>query len=232
MHHIISDGWSLGVLITEAGALYDAFTHARPSPLPELTVQYADFAVWQREWLQGDVLQAQLDYWEKQLGGVPTLELATDRPRPSTLSHRGAEIVRIFPKELVTGLRAVGKPENATLFMTLLAAFDALLYRYSGQPDVAVGTPIAGRTHSETEGLVGFFVNTLVLRADVSGNPSFRDLLGRVKQAVARGVRPPGPAVRADRGRPPPGPRPEPHAALPGHARPAERPLPALSSPS
>ncbi|HWE39205.1 MAG TPA: condensation domain-containing protein, partial [Isosphaeraceae bacterium] len=184
MHHIISDGWSIGVLVREVGAIYDAFASGHPSPLPEPPLQYVDYAVWQREWLQGDVLQAQLDYWKDTLGGVPSLELPADRPRPAVLGHRGGELRLALPKELVEGLRALGKKEGVTPFMTLLAAFQALLHRYSGQDDFAIGTPIAGRTRPEVEDLIGFFVNTLVLRGDLKGDPSFRALLGRVKRSA------------------------------------------------
>jgi amino acid adenylation domain-containing protein len=183
MHHIISDGWSLGVLVQEMATLYGAFSQGRPSPLPELSVQYADFAVWQRSWLQGEVLQAELDYWKGQLAGVPVLDLPTDRPRPAVLSQRGGERHRVLPKALLAEIKALGRQEGATLFMTLMAAFQTLLHRHSGQGDFAVGTPSAGRTRSEIEDLVGYFVNTLVLRAPLVDNPSFRELLRRVRQA-------------------------------------------------
>ena len=184
MHHIASDGWSIGVLIREVAALYDAFRDGLPSPLPEPTLQYADYAAWQRNWLQGDALKTQLDFWEGHLRGTPTLELPADRPRPAAMSHRGDDRSIVVPKPLVAGLQAVGRKGGGTLFMTLLSAFEVLLYRYSGQADFAVGTPIAGRTRSEMEGLIGFFVNTLVLRADLSGDPGFRELLGRVRHAA------------------------------------------------
>src|SRR5262249_28231796 len=146
-----------------------------PSPLPELPIQYADFAVWQRRWLQGETLDRQLAYWRKQLAGVPPLELPTDRPRPEEQRFHGAYQSLKLPAELSTKLQAVSRQEGATLFMTLLAAFQTLLSRYSGQEDIAVGTPVAGRNRSELEELIGFFVNTLVLRTDLSGDPTFRE---------------------------------------------------------
>jgi hypothetical protein len=184
MHHVISDAWSIGVFVRETAELYDAFAHGRPSRLPELSLQYADFAIWQRGWLQGEVLQAQLDYWAERLAGVPVLELPADRPRVAMPSRRGGTRSAILPNGLLAATRELGRKEGATLFMTLMAAFQAFLHRYSGQEDFAVGTPIAGRTRSEIEGLIGFFVNTLVLRADLSGEPSFRALVRRVRQAA------------------------------------------------
>jgi amino acid adenylation domain-containing protein len=184
MHHAISDAWSIGILIRELSALYQSFLLGEPSPLPELAIQYADYAVWQREWLEGAVVEAQLDYWTKQLAAVPDLNLPTDRPRPPAMSERGAERSTTLPKTSLEAVRALGRQEGATLYMTLLAAFQVLLSRYSGQEDIAVGTPIAGRTHPELEGLIGFFVNTLVVRGDLSGNPTFRELLGRIRQTT------------------------------------------------
>ncbi len=184
MHHIASDGWSIGVLVREVAVLYDAFRKGEPSPLPEPVLQYADYAAWQRGWLQGDVLQAQLDFWSGHLSGVPTLEIPTDRPRPPAMSGRGDTRSIVVPKPLLTELQTLGRKEGATLFMTLLSAFQVLLHRYSGQADMAIGSPIAGRTRSELEGLIGFFVNTLVLRADLSGDPGFREVLGRVRKAA------------------------------------------------
>src|SRR5262249_19137687 len=146
-----------------------------------LPIQYPDFAVWQRTWLQGEVLEHQLDYWKKQLTNVPALELPTDRPRPAEQRFQGAHQAITFSPEMATTLQALGQKDGATLFIVLLSAFKALLGRYSGQEDFAVGTPIAGRNHAEIEGLIGFFVNTLVLRTDLSGNPTFRELLGRVR---------------------------------------------------
>jgi len=184
MHHIVSDGWSIGVLIREVAALYEAFTHAQPSPLPEPAIQYADFAAWQRLWLQGEVLEAQLSYWKGQLAGVSTLDLPTDRPRPASSRGRGDTRTLDLPAALVDGLRALSRQAGSTLYMTTLAAFQTLLHRYTGQDDLAVGSPIAGRTRSEIEDLIGFFVNTMVLRGDLSRDPSFRELLKRTRTAA------------------------------------------------
>jgi amino acid adenylation domain-containing protein len=183
MHHIISDGWSMGVLVQEVGTLYGSFIRGEESPLEELTLQYADYAVWQRGWLQGEVLEGQLDYWRRQLAGAPALlRLPTDRPRPPVQSSRGAILRMVLSAELSAGLQALSHGEGVTLFMLLLAAFKALLVRYTGQEDVSIGTPIAGRNRLELERLIGFFVNTLVLRTDASGDPTFRELLGRVRE--------------------------------------------------
>ncbi|RYZ42469.1 MAG: non-ribosomal peptide synthetase, partial [Myxococcaceae bacterium] len=185
MHHIISDGWSMGVLVREVAALYEAFSQGRPSPLPELALQYADFAAWQRQWLQGEALEAQFAYWRQQLAGAPqVLELPTDRPRPAVQSYRGATLSRLMPKALSQSLQALCQREGVTSFMALLAGFQSLLARYSGQTDIIVGTDIAGRTHADTEGLIGFFVNQLVMRGDLSGDPTFRELLGRTRQVA------------------------------------------------
>jgi hypothetical protein len=181
-HHIVSDAWSFGVLIREASMLYEAFSRGLPSPLPELALQYADYAAWQEQWQGGSVLTKQLDYWTAQLRGVPVLELPTDRPRPPATSGLGSRRSLALGTKLLGEILALSRRENATLFMTLMAAFQALLGRYSGQRDFAVGTPIAGRTRSEVENLVGLFVNTLVLRADLSGNPDFLTLLRRVRE--------------------------------------------------
>jgi glycosyltransferase involved in cell wall biosynthesis len=183
MHHIISDGWSKQILFREIGALYEAFTEGKPSPLPELTIQYADYAVWQRRWLQGEVLEKQLSYWREQLQGAPAvLGLPTDRPRPAVQTYRGASQSIVLSKDLSEQLKELSRKENVTLYMTLLAAFQTLLSRYSGQEDVVVGSPIAGRNQTETEGLIGFFINTLALRTDMRGNPTFRDLLAQVRE--------------------------------------------------
>ncbi|HEX4885956.1 MAG TPA: amino acid adenylation domain-containing protein, partial [Casimicrobiaceae bacterium] len=181
LHHIATDGWSTGVLVREMSQLYAAFHAGTPDPLPPLPVQYADYAVWQRQWLQGDTLARQVDYWRRALAQVPVLALPTDRPRPPLSSHRGGHVAFVVPRERVQALQALGRREGATLFMTLLAAFQVLLARYSGQDDIAVGVPTAGRSRPELEGLIGFFVNTLVLRADLAGAPSFRDLLAQVR---------------------------------------------------
>ena len=188
MHHIVSDGWSTGVLVREIAALYDAFSHDRSSPLPEIPVQYADFARWQREWLRGEVLERQLAYWKEQLAGLPPLlELPTDRPRPAAQTFQGALQWFEFPRDLSKAIKDLCQQEGVTLFMTLLAAFQTLLYRYTGQEDISVGTPIANRSWSELEGLIGFFVNTLVMRTDLSGEQPFRELLKQVRE-VAMGA--------------------------------------------
>jgi amino acid adenylation domain-containing protein/FkbM family methyltransferase len=184
LHHIITDGWSMGVLIREVGALYEAYVAGETSPLQDLSIQYADFAAWQREWLQGEVLARQLEYWRKQLTGAPILELPTDRARPAVQTVNGAHERLIIPRELTAQLKKLSQQHGTTLFMTLLAAFQTLLMRYSGQNDVSVGTGIANRNREETEALIGFFVNTLVLRTDLSGNPSFRELLTRVREVA------------------------------------------------
>ncbi|MBI4524352.1 MAG: hypothetical protein HY695_11140 [Deltaproteobacteria bacterium] len=187
MHHIASDGWSMGVLFRELSILYEAFSNGKPSPLQELPIQYADFAVWQRQWLQGEVLEAELSYWKKRLDGVPTLQSPFDRPRPPVQSFRGARQSLMLSKTLTKELKALSRHQGVTVFMTLLAAFQTLLHRYTGQDDIVVGSPIANRNRLETEGLIGFFVNTLVLLTDLSGNPSFRDLLGRVREVALGG---------------------------------------------
>jgi hypothetical protein len=184
MHHIASDGWSLGVLIREVSALYEAFRAGQPSPLPDPAVQYADFAAWQHRWLQGDVLRQQLDYWTGQLAGLPPLELPGDHSRPAVPSGRGGERYATIPKDVLDAAKALGRQEGATLYMTLLAAFQALLHRYSGLDDVAVGSPVAGRSRAEAESLIGFFVNTLVLRGDLRGDPGFRELLRRTRRTA------------------------------------------------
>jgi amino acid adenylation domain-containing protein len=181
MHHIVSDGWSMGVFIREMVLLYQAFTNGQPSPLPELPIQYADYAAWQREWLQGEALEQQVTYWKHQLAGVPVLELPTDRPRPAKLTYQGTTLSFQLSESLKTALQALCRREGVTLFMTLLAGFQTLLSRYTGQVDIAVGSPIANRNRSEIEGLIGFFVNTLVLRANLSGHLTFRQLLGQVR---------------------------------------------------
>ncbi|HEX6751684.1 MAG TPA: amino acid adenylation domain-containing protein, partial [Longimicrobium sp.] len=185
MHHIVSDGWSLGVLDRELSALLAAYREGRESPLPELPVQYADYAVWQREQLRGEVLERQLSYWRERLAGAPELlELPTDHPRPAVQTYRGASERIELPGELLERLRALGRSEGATLYMVVLAAFQVLLSKYSGSEDIVVGSPIAGRTRNEVAGLIGFFVNTLVLRTDLGGDPSFREVLRRVREVM------------------------------------------------
>ncbi|HEX9117664.1 MAG TPA: amino acid adenylation domain-containing protein, partial [Anaerolineae bacterium] len=181
MHHIVSDGWSMGVFFHELAALYGAFAAGQDSPLAELAVQYADYAVWQRTWLQGELLAEQLASWKRQLAGLPLLQLPVDRPRPAVSSYRGARHETQLSREVTAGLRALGQTEGATPYMTLLALFAVLLGRYSGQDDIVAGSPIAGRNRPETEALIGFFVNTLVMRVDLSGQPGFRELLRRVR---------------------------------------------------
>lgn len=183
MHHIISDGWSQGVLKTELSALYEAGMNGLGSPLPELSIQYADFAQWQRGWLKDEELDRQLAYWRKHLAGAPpSVDLPNDGVRPPQLNYRGATFLFELSAELSESLTAFSRREGTTLFMTLLAAFKALLFRYAGQSDIVVGTPVANRNREELEGLIGFFVNTLALRTDISGNPTFRELLHRVRE--------------------------------------------------
>jgi amino acid adenylation domain-containing protein len=185
MHHIVSDGWSMGVLFRELSALYAAYREGRDSPLPQLPTQYADYAVWQREKLAGEALERQLSFWREHLSGAPELlELPTDRPRPPVQTYRGASVPVELSPELLERLQALGESEGATLYMTLLASFQVLLSKYSGSEDVVVGSPIAGRTRAEVEGLIGFFVNTLVLRTDLSGDPTFRETLRRVREVT------------------------------------------------
>ena len=183
-HHIVSDGWSVNVLLRELSAHYLAFASGKPSLLPELSIQYVDYTLWQRQWLSEDVLQTQLSYWQAHLRGAPlVLKLPTDRPRPAVLTYHGARHVFTLPKGLSEDLNTLSQREGVTLFMTLLAAWQTLLWRYSGQDDLLVGTPIANRSHAHLEDLIGFFVNTLVLRGDLSGDPSFSTLLRRVREA-------------------------------------------------
>ncbi|AMW08783.1 hypothetical protein A4E84_04265 [Streptomyces qaidamensis] len=184
MHHVVSDEWSGRVLRRELMALYDAFRTGGPDPLPPLPVQYADFAVWQRQSLTGDVLDAQLAYWRDRLGGLPTLELPTDRARPAVRSADGGVVEFAVPAQTAGRLRALARAHGVTMSMMSLAAFSLLLGRYAGTDDVVVGTPIANRNRTETEGLIGFFVNTLVMRTDLSGDPTFAELLGRVRETA------------------------------------------------
>ena len=185
MHHIISDAWSMGVLVGELSTLYEAITHGRMPTLPELHLQYADYALWQRDWLEQGALETQLAYWKDQLQDAPTvLELPADRRRPPVQRFRGASQSVALPDRLAEELKDLSQREGVTLFMTLLAAFQTLLHRYSGQLDILVGTPIAGRNRAEIEGLIGFFVNTLVMRGDLRGDPSFHDFLARVRDVA------------------------------------------------
>jgi hypothetical protein len=185
MHHIVSDGWSMTIFIKEMTTLYGGYEAGAAVDLPELEIQYADYALWQREWMSGEVLEGQLNYWRKQLAGkLPVLELPVDKERPETPSYHSAGESTHLPSQLCEALRALSRREGATLFMTMLAAFKALLHRYSGQEDILVGISVAGRNRVETEALIGFFINRLVLRTDLSGDPTFRELLGRVREVV------------------------------------------------
>ncbi|MDZ8136607.1 MAG: amino acid adenylation domain-containing protein [Nostoc sp. DedQUE04] len=184
IHHIVSDGWSMGVFVQELVALYEAFSAGKPSPLPELAIQYADFAAWQRQWLQGDVLETQLAYWKKQLSNLPVMKLPTTRPRAEVKTNLGDTSSFLIPAKEFKALQALSRQEGVTLFMTLLAGFQVLLQRYTNQDDIVVGTDVANRNQPETESLIGFFVNLLVLRTDLAGNPSFRELLKRVRQVA------------------------------------------------
>ncbi|MEH2305427.1 amino acid adenylation domain-containing protein [Nostoc sp.] len=183
MHHVVCDGWSIGVFVQELQALYNAYSIGQASPLLPLPIQYADFAIWQRQWLQGEVLQNHLSYWKKQLANAPTfLPLPTDRPRPAVQTFNGSYHVLTLSVELTQRLLQLSQQQGCTLFMTLLAAYNTLLYRYTGQTDILMGTPIANRDHTDIEGLIGFFVNTLVMRTDLAGNPSFNELLLRLRE--------------------------------------------------
>ncbi len=185
VHHIVADGWSMGVLIAELGALYTAAVSAAPSPLPELPIQYADFALWQRGWLRGEELERQLGFWRERLSGAPaSLDLPTDRPRPPVQTYRGVSRPFTLALPLASDLRRLSRQRGATLFMTLLAGFEAMLSRLAGQRDLVVGSTIANRNRAEIEGLIGFFVNTLAIRADLGDAPSFEALLTRTRQAA------------------------------------------------
>ncbi|OKH43157.1 hypothetical protein NIES2101_31145 [Calothrix sp. HK-06] len=184
MHHIICDGWSMGVFLRELSAIYAAFIQAVPASLPELSIQYADFACWQHQYLQGKVMEAHLDYWKQQLANLPTVELPTDRPRPAVQTYRGTRQNIKLSKDLSEEIRAFSRREGSTLFMTLMAAFNTLLHCYANQDDIVIGTDVANRNRVETEGIIGFFVNQLVLRTDLSGNPTFRDVLARTRKVT------------------------------------------------
>ncbi len=185
LHHIIADGWSIGVLIKELAAVYEAFSSGKPSPLPELPIQYVDFVYWQRQYLQSTRIQTLLTYWKQQLGGkLPVLNLPTDRPRSPIQTFIGDRAKLTLSPALTAGLKKLSHQQGVTLFMTLLAAFKTLLYRYTGQTDILVGSPIASRNRTEIEALIGFFVNVLVLRTNLAGEPSFRELLAKVKSTA------------------------------------------------
>ncbi|HXO40957.1 MAG TPA: condensation domain-containing protein, partial [Thermoanaerobaculia bacterium] len=184
LHHIIADGWSLAVLVEEVVALYGACRRGARSPLPELPVQYGDYAAWQREWLRGEVLEQELAWWRERLAGLPVVELPGDRPRPPVQSFRGGRVTSALGREATRAAMALARWHGVSLYMVLLAAFDTLVWRYGAPPDVVVGTPIANRTRREVEGLIGLFVNTLVLRTDLGGDPPFSLLLGRVRETA------------------------------------------------
>jgi non-ribosomal peptide synthetase component F len=184
LHHVVTDEWSERILRRELTALYEAFRAGRPDPLPALEVQYADFAVWQRHWLNGEVLEGQLSYWRDQLAELSPPDLPTDRPRPAVRTTQGAMLPFTVPEEVARTLRSLSHESGTTMFMTLLAAVSVLLGRYTDSADVAVGTPVANRNRTETEDLIGFFVNTLVMRTDLSGDPTFTELLGRVRETA------------------------------------------------
>ncbi|HFB67345.1 MAG TPA: non-ribosomal peptide synthetase, partial [Calditrichae bacterium] len=185
VHHIISDGWSMAIFVREVGLLYPKYIKGNGQVLSELKIQYVDYAAWQRKWLQGEVLQRQLDFWKRHLEGAPpVLELPTDKPRPAIQTFNGTVARMAIPSEVLQHVRALSKKENATVFMTVLAAFYVLLHRYSGQDDIVVGTPIAGRSRSELENLIGFFVNTLALRARFTPNITFKELLRQVRETT------------------------------------------------
>ncbi|HZT34539.1 MAG TPA: condensation domain-containing protein, partial [Nitrososphaera sp.] len=185
MHHIISDGWSIAIFVHEICALYRQYSQGQSGLLPQLSLQYADYSLWQRSWLSGDILEEQLQFWQKNLAGIlPILELPKDHARPAVQSFRGAVLPFAFPQALSANLRVLANREGATLYMVLVAVFQLLLSRYSNQEDVVVGSPIAGRRHPQVENLIGFFVNMLPLRTDLSNNPPFQELLRLVKQAA------------------------------------------------
>ncbi|MCU7516048.1 MAG: amino acid adenylation domain-containing protein [Ignavibacteria bacterium] len=188
MHHIISDGWSMGVLVQEMSALYNAYSFGRPSPLDELTLQYADYSLWQKEFLQGERLERQLDYWKEKLGDASQyLDLPFDRPRPAVWTNNGSTLSRTIPQATFDALMEFSRSERVTLFMTLMAAFQVLLHKYSSQEDISVGTPVANRTRREVEGIIGLFINTIVIRTGVSGRDTFRSYLQKVRSATLEG---------------------------------------------
>jgi hypothetical protein len=180
-HHIVLDGWSMSVLIREIAALYEMFAAGKEASLPELPIQYADFAVWQQNWLRGEALETQLSYWQKQLAGVPRLAVPTDKPRPPIQTFSGTIETFTISSEISNGVRVLSRQSGVTVFMTLVAAFNILLQRYTGQDDIVIGSGTANRNRYETEPLLGCFFNWLTLRSDLSGNPTFRELLQRVR---------------------------------------------------
>ena len=186
VHHIVTDGWSMGIFLRELSLLYTAGRAGKSAALPPLPIQYADFAIWQRTELAGNRLSELLNFWRAELADLPSLDLVTDRPRPPIPSFQGGTVPVQIPPEVVTRLRRLAQEQGATLFMVALAGFSALLSRYSGQDEVVIGSPVAGRTRSDTEGLIGFFVNTIVLRCDLRGDPTFRELLTRTRERAVR----------------------------------------------
>ncbi|MEO0013097.1 MAG: hypothetical protein RLZZ535_1486, partial [Cyanobacteriota bacterium] len=185
MHHIVSDGWSTDILVGEVVTLYESLINHQPSTLPELTIQYADYATWQRQWLEEEVLNKQLNFWQQQLADIPSiLPLPLDKPRPHIQSYRGTKQTFVISPELTNALKNLSQQENCTLFMILLAAFKVLLYRYTATEDIVIGSPIANRNRTEVEALIGFFVNTLVLRTNLSDHPSFLAVLAKVKECT------------------------------------------------
>jgi len=185
IHEIVGDHWSLGIVWRELATLYETFTHGLPSPLVELPLQYSDYTIWQREWWQSEVRESALSYWKQQLGGeLPILELPTDHRRPPVQTYRGARQYLNLSQDLTNALKSLSEESGVTLFITLLAGFKTLLYRYTSLEDMIVGSIVPHRNQAEFEGLIGLFANTLVMRTDLSGNPSFRELLGRVQEVV------------------------------------------------
>ena len=196
LHHIVTDGWSMSVIIRELFALCSDYSRGKPSTLPELSIQYPDFAVWQRDWLQGDVLEELVSYWREQLADAPKfLELSHRRHKRRRIALDGDRVFVSVPIHLVEALRSIAVAEHGTLFMVLLAAFQTLLHRYTGEHDIVVGTPMANRNRIEVQRLVGVFINTIVLRTDLSGDPSFRELFAAGTRGCVGGFRPPRHAV-------------------------------------
>ncbi|HEU4433746.1 MAG TPA: condensation domain-containing protein, partial [Pyrinomonadaceae bacterium] len=185
LHHIISDGWSVGVFVQELSSAYEAFCAGSTPQLPELSIQYADFAAWQRQWLQGEVLEAQVAYWRQQLSGAPPVqELPTDKPRPKAQSFVGATHIIRMPLHVTEGVKRIARSESASLFMTVLTAFKILMRYHTGEQNIVIGTDVANRNRADIEGLIGFFVNQLVLHTNLSGNPTFRELLVKVREVT------------------------------------------------
>ena len=221
-HHIASDGWSIEIFARELAALYQCFSNGGSASLPDLPIQYADFAHWQQEWLSGDILEAQLAYWKQQLAGAPpVLELPSDRPRPAVQSFEGDIEIFELSADLSRLLKELSRANGVTLFMTLIAGFNTLLYRYTGQRDVILGTPVAGRNRIEIEPLIGFFSNMLVLRTDMSGNPDFVDLLKRVRDVALGAYATSGLAYREVGRRASSGTELEPHPGVSGCVSPS-----------